>query len=157
MAAEQTLDTQKHVTFDAPEEGISMFPHGNDPQAAVSMIMDIMKGNDSHRVTKTNCLYPDHVFLDSCSNFMQMVNCALLTDVHESDSYLFGSCNAGMTATKLNRKFGDIKSWLNACIIVTIVSIPVLKKLGSHITYDSNDDYWLVTKNDASVTFCKDE
>ena len=97
-----------------------MFSNDNNPQAGVSMLMDIMKGNDPHGGTKTNCLHPDRVFLDIYSTFIQMVNRALTTDVHESDSYLFGFCNLGRTATNLKGKFRDTKSWLNDMELQTL-------------------------------------
>jgi hypothetical protein len=41
--------------------------------------------------------------------------------------------------------------------IANITSIPVMKKLGSHFTYDSHNDFWTVTKGDITVIFCEDE
>ena len=32
-----------------------------------------------------------------------------------------------------------------------------MKKLGSHFTYDSHNDFWTVTKGDITVIFCEDE
>ena len=40
--------------------------NGNDPQEGISVPMNIMEGEDPHKETKTNCLHPDRVFLDSC-------------------------------------------------------------------------------------------
>ena len=72
-----------------------------------------------------------------------------------------GFCNTGTSITNLRGKIGhdifgeDIDVWLHAGISNT-VSISVMKKLGFHISYDSNDDYWVVSKGDMTVTFHKE-
>ena len=93
---------------------------------------------------------------------MQMVNPNLPTDIHKLDTYLCGSYNAGATAIYYNRmvrtSFGDIESWLNQHGMDNMLSIPVLtKKLGFRIMYDSDNDYWTVTKDDVSTKFYEDK
>ena len=47
----------------------------------------------------------------------------------------------------------DVDSWLNQQGIANILSMPELKKLGFHISYDSNDDFWTVSKDGVSIKF----
>ena len=55
------------------------------------------------------------------------------------------------------RKIGkDINAWFYAGI-ANIISIPVIKRLGFHISYNSNDNYCVISKGDVTVTFREDE
>ena len=58
-------------------------------QDGISMLI---KGKEL-QVPKSPCLYPDHVFLDSCYTFIQMIDENLLSDVCKSDTYLYVSLN----------------------------------------------------------------
>ena len=81
---------------------------------------------------------------------MQFINSNLLTDVLESETFLYSKCNAITTSTTPKGKYGSINCWLNQEVISNIFSINVLNNLGLRITYDSNYDNWCVSK-DGSV------
>ena len=76
---------------------------------------------------------------------------------------LYGYCNAGSTISNTKAKhskhiFGeDIENWLTDDGIANITSLPVMKKLSFHITYDSHNDFWVVTNGDMKVIFFEDE
>ena len=85
-----------------------------------------------------------------------------MSEVYESNTYLHGYCNTGTSITNLKGKFGkaifgeEIESWVHHGI-ANIISIPVMKKLGFHISYNSDDVFWVVTKEDITAIPYKDE
>ena len=72
---------------------------------------------------------------------------------------LLGYTNAGTSKTNWVGNYVGVESWLGVSGIFNIFSIPALKKLGYHITYDSDDGSYLVTnrKIDVSTKFIEDE
>ena len=53
--------------------------------------------------------------------------------------------------------YGPVECWLNEQRIANILSIPVLKILGYRITYDSDDNFYLVSKGDVTIKFHEDK
>ena len=52
---------------------------------------------------------------------------------------LSGQTNSGTSKTNWVENYGGVESWLDVSGVANIFSIPSLKKLGYHITYDSDD------------------
>ena len=123
-------------------------------EGGVSMLV---KGDsETFKVLGTKSLKTNHVYLDSCLTNMKLMNTGLLTDVHESETFLYGHCNSGTTSTNLKGKYGSIDCWLNEEGIANIFIIPVLKNLVLRITYNSNDDHWCVSKGNIAMQFKED-
>ena len=91
-------------------------------------------------------LHPDRMYLDSCSTYISFFNKKLLKNIKETSTCLYGHTNAGISKTNKVGYYGDIECWLDESGIANIFSIPVLKRLGFHIVYDSDNDFWEVTE-----------
>ena len=99
------------------------------------------------------------ILLDSCSDTITFKDPSLLNDIHTSASTLTMHTNAGHTKINQKGSYGGVQGWVDVNGIANIMSIPVLKKLGFHITYDSDNGYFLVTnrENGESIKFYEDE
>ena len=74
----------------------------------------ISKGESkAFQVPRKKSLKTNRVYLDIFSTYMQFMNAGLLTDVHESETFLYCHCNAGKTSTNLKGEYGSIDCWLN--------------------------------------------
>ena len=93
------------------------------------------------------------VHLDSCSTYNSICDPELLNNIRDADVPMRGHCNAGVKVISKVGDFGGVESWLDETGIANILSIPVLKKLGYHITYDSHGNYYQVSKDDVSFRF----
>ena len=93
------------------------------------------------------------VHLDSCSTYNSICDPELLDNIRDADVPMRGHCNAGVKVISKVGDFGGVESWLDETGIANILSIPVLKKLGYHITYDSHDNYYQVSKDGVSFRF----
>ena len=65
---------------------------------------------------------------------------------------LLGHTNAGTSKTNWVGNFGDLEDWLDTNGIANIFGIPALKKLGHHITYDSDDGFYIVTNKTTGMS-----
>ena len=75
-------------------------------EGGVSMIV---KGErKDFQVPGKKYLKNNHVYLDSCLTYMQFMNADLLTDIHESETFLYGHWNVGTTSKTLKGKYGSI-------------------------------------------------
>ena len=72
---------------------------------------------------------------------------------------ILGQTNTGTSKTYWVGNHGSVEAWLNVSGITNIFIIIYIKKLGYHITYDSDDRYYLVTKRktDVATNFIEDE
>ena len=121
----------------------------------------LVKGSEP-QVPKSPCLHPDHVFLDSCTTFIQMTGKNLLSDVRKSETYLYRFCDADTFIINLKGKlghsiFGKDTDTLLHTGIADIIIIPAMKRLDFHILYNSNDNCWVVSNGGVIVTFHKDD
>ncbi|KAL7470808.1 hypothetical protein ACHAXS_011072 [Conticribra weissflogii] len=73
-------------------------------------------------------LNKNHVYLDTCSTFHQLVNKDLVSNMHESQTGLVGHCNAGTTTTTTKGKFGSLDVWVNDKGIANILSFDKLEQ-----------------------------
>ena len=65
---------------------------------------------------------------------------------------LLGHTNIGTSNTNWVGNYVRVEAWLDVSGIANIFSIPTIKKLGYHITYDKDDRYYLVTNINTDVT-----
>ena len=65
---------------------------------------------------------------------------------------LLGHTIAGTPKTNWVVNFGDLEAWLETNGIANIFGIPDLKKAGYHITYDSDDGFYIVINNTTGVS-----
>ena len=63
-----------------------------------------------------------------------------------------GHTNAGTSKTNWVVNFGDLEAWLETNGISNIFGISALKKAGYHITYDSDDGFYIVINNTTGVS-----
>ena len=84
---------------------------------------------------------------------MYFMNDGLLTDVHKSETFLYGQCNSGTMSINLKGEYSSIDCWLNDEGIAKKISTPVIKKLGFCITYDIMDNDWWASKENITVKF----
>eukprot|EP00569_Conticribra_weissflogii_P008200 CAMPEP_0171363762 /NCGR_PEP_ID=MMETSP0879-20121228/3564_1 /TAXON_ID=67004 /ORGANISM="Thalassiosira weissflogii, Strain CCMP1336" /LENGTH=562 /DNA_ID=CAMNT_0011870969 /DNA_START=26 /DNA_END=1714 /DNA_ORIENTATION=- len=81
-------------------------------------------------------LDPEHIYLDTCSTFSQVVRKEYLKNVHRVEKGLTAYCNAGKTYTDLKGKLGSMNVWLNTMAIANIISFTELEKK-YRISYDT--------------------
>ena len=65
---------------------------------------------------------------------------------------LLGHTNTVTSKNNWVGNFGDLKAWLDTNSIANIFCIPALKKSGYHITYDSDDGFYILTNNTTGVS-----
>ena len=82
-----------------------------------------------------------------------------MEDIRHIDTIILGHTNAGTSKTNWMGNYDGVEAWLNVSGITNIFIIIYIKKLGYHITYDSDDRYYLVTKRktDVATNFIEDE
>ena len=82
-----------------------------------------------------------------------------MEDIRQIYKMLLGHTNAGTYNNNLVGNCGSVEAWLDVSGITNIFSITDIKKIGYHITYDSDDGYYLVTNRskDFSTKFVEDE
>lgn len=73
-------------------------------------------------------LNKNHVYLDTCSTFHQIVNADLVKSIKETKNSLTGRCNAGTTHTNKKGKFGSLEVWVNEQGIANILSFDKLEE-----------------------------
>ena len=83
--------------------------------------------------------------MDSCSTYIYFFNPDLLENIRQVSNMLLGHTNAGTSKTNWVGNFGDLEAWLENNGIANIFGIPALKKAVYHITYDSDDSFYIVT------------
>ena len=76
----------------------------------------------------------------------------MLEDICQGITILLGHKNAGTSKTNWVGNFGDLEDWLDTNGIANFFGIPALKKVGYHITYDSDDGFYIVTKKTTGVS-----
>ncbi len=74
-------------------------------------------------------LDPNHIYLDTCATFSQVVRKEYLQNVHKVKKGLTAYCNAGKTYTDLKGTLGNKEVWLNTLAIANILSFTELEKL----------------------------
>ena len=84
------------------------------------------------------------LYLDSCATYNSAFVDWYLDNVHEVDTILKGSCNAGVTTSNTKGLFGVFEMWLNRGRIANLLSIPQLEEDGFKVRYDTDGD-WIVT------------
>ena len=124
-------------------------------EGGVSMLFKV--DSKAFQVPGKQSLKTNHVYLDRCSTYMQSTNTGILTDFHESETFLYGHCNAITKYTNLKGKYIPIDCWLNKEVIDNIFSIPVLKNMDLCIIYDSCDNHCCVSKDNIIVKFEEDK
>ena len=93
----------------------------------------------------------NRIYLDSCSTYIYFFNEELLEDIRNIDTMILCHTNAGTSNTNWVGNYGGVEAWLGVSGIANIFIIPALKKLGCHITFDSDDGYYLVTNRNTGV------
>ena len=112
-----------------------------------------------NKKSKNKFLPKNRIYLNSCSTYISLFNDELLEDIHQIETMILGQTNTGTSKTYWVGNHGSVEAWLNVSGIANIFSIHAFKKLGYHITYDSDDGSYLVTnrKIDVSTKFIEDE
>ena len=65
---------------------------------------------------------------------------------------LLGHTNAGTSNTNWVGNFGDLEACLDTNRVSNIFGIPALKKARYHVTYDSDDGFYIVTNKTTGVS-----
>jgi len=81
---------------------------------------------------------------DSCATYHSVFLDWYIDNVHQVDTILKGSCNAGVTTSTTKGLFCVFEVWLNRGGIMNLLSIPQLEEDGFRVRYDTNGD-WIVT------------
>ena len=74
-----------------------------------------------------------------------------MEEICQIDTMLLGHTNTGTSKTNWVGNYVGVESWISVSGISNIFSIPSLKNLGYHITYDSDDGYYLVINSKTCV------
>ena len=106
----------------------------------------------SNKKKSEYCLPNDLIYLDSCSTYISFSNPDFLGDIRQVSTMLLGNTNAGTSKNNWVGNFGDLEACLDTNGIANIFGIPDLKKAGYHITYDSDDDFYIVTNKTTILT-----
>ena len=85
--------------------------------------------NDDGDVTVKSTLNNNYAYLDSCSSYNQFITDEFLDNVRNTGTVLKGRCNAGVSTTNQQGKYGELDVWLNRKGIANILSIPRLEEL----------------------------
>ena len=129
-------------------------------KSGLSMLVSVKKVSGGEKLQtslpnnkyKANCLPKNHIYLDSCSTYISFFNEDLLEDIRQIYKILLGHTNEGTSKTNWVGNYGGFEACICVSGISNIFSILALKKLGYHITNDSDDGYYLVTDSKAGVT-----
>ena len=105
----------------------------------------------ANKKSKTNCIPKNRIYLDSCSTYISLLNEELLEEIDQIDTIVLGHTNTGTSKTNWVGKYGVVEAWLVVSSIYNIFSLTALKNIWCHITYDSDDGYYLVTNSNTDV------
>ncbi len=67
-------------------------------------------------------LNPNHIYLDTCATFSQVLQEEFLQDVKHTNQGLLAHCKAGTTFIEKYGHLGKLKVWLNAMGLANILS-----------------------------------
>ena len=95
-----------------------------------------------------------------CASFNTVVDEYIVTNVHQAESELRGSCNAGSTSSTrqgtLMQRF-PMSMWINTTGIANLLSIPVLEATGYKVRYSSGSDWIVTTPEGDDIVFKKEK
>ncbi len=103
-------------------------------------------------------LNPNHIYLDTCATFCQVVKDEFLTNVQPADTGLMAHCNAGTIFMDKSRYLGKMKVWHNALGLANILSFHELEQ-HYDISYGTKTTgrNFIVHTESGDVTFCRNE
>ncbi|KAL7464346.1 hypothetical protein ACHAXS_004675, partial [Conticribra weissflogii] len=73
-------------------------------------------------------LNPDHIYLDTCATFSQVIKEEYLEDIKQADTGLIAHCNAGTIHIDKFGYLGKLKVWYNAMGLANILSFNELEQ-----------------------------
>ena len=128
------------------ENGFSMLAAGKKKAS------ETMQTSLPNKKKSDYCLPKDRIYLDICSTYISFFNSDLLEDIRQVSNMILGHTNVGTSKTNWVGNFGGLEAWLDTNGIANIFGIPALKKSGYHITYDSDDGFYIGTNKTTGVS-----
>ncbi|KAL7466217.1 hypothetical protein ACHAXS_006508 [Conticribra weissflogii] len=84
--------------------------------------------DDSYLAYFEQELNPNHIYLDTCATFSQVIEDKYVANLQQAKTGLVAHCNAGKVSMDQFGYFGKLKVWYNALVLANILSFSQVEK-----------------------------